>query len=128
MGGELAHYLDSARNLLTITVMYILAASAFMFIIHLLGIVVFNFLKTRRKFPVYKTYLTTVPAEELHHLVSRPDLVMDESTDSEEGEDEETLNTHKTYPPPPPRAQTLLVPSDKLKGLLRNYRYSETKV
>ena len=87
-----------------------------MLLVHFIGIVLFHFLRTRHKFPVHRTYVT-----------SFPDVIAIETTkspqDGESEEDEEEDNELKTY-----RTRVSSSSPEKLKGLLANFKYSETKV
>ncbi len=86
-----------------------------MLIIHLTGVVLFHYLKTRHKFPVHRTYVTSLSDVAIETQKQTQDGSDNESDDDDESE-MKTYSQHVTESP------------DKLKSLLANFKYSETKV
>ena len=89
-----------------------------MLLVHFIGVVLLHFLRTRHKFPVHRTYVTSFP-----NVIAIETTKAPQEWESEEDEEEEEDNELKTY-------QTRVSSSspEKLKGLLANFKYSETKV
>ena len=89
-----------------------------MLLVHFIGVVLFHFLRTRHKFPVHRTYVTSFP-----NVIAIETTKAPQEGESEEEDEEEEDNELKTY-------QTRVSSSspEKLKGLLANFKYSETKV
>jgi hypothetical protein len=118
LGHHIEPILASARNLFLKSGYAVIIVVAIMLIIHLTGVVLFHYLKTRHKFPVHRTYVTSLPdvAIETHKHTQ-------DGSDNESDEDEDDESEMKTY------SQHVTTESpDKLKSLLANFKYSETKV
>ena len=110
--------LDALRSLILKSGYAILVITAIMLLVHFIGVVLLHFLRTRHKFPVHKTYVTSFP-----NVIAIETTKAPQEGESEEDEEEEEDNELKTY-------QTRVSSSspEKLKGLLANFKYSETKV
>ncbi len=123
LGHHFKPILSAVRNLFLITGYAVIIVAAVMLIIHITGVVLFLFLKTRHKFPVHRTYVTSIPdvaIETANKNTQEITVVNGESDEDEEEEDEEDGNELKTY------TQTTTESPDKMKSLL--LKYSETKV
>ena len=117
-------YLDSFHALFLKSSYVIILILALMLLCHVTGRVIFHFLKTRHKFPVHNICVTS------HHDVAMDAMnchvgICNTETD-EENEDEELKNiklqNYRKYP-----INSTESP-ERRKGLLSNFRYSETKV
>jgi hypothetical protein len=127
LGHHFEPILSAIRNIFLIFGYAVIIVAAVMLIIHLTGVVLFHYLKTRHKFPVHRTYVTSIPDVALNtdNKTTQEIAVVAESDEDEEGDEEEEEEVErdikmKTY------AQTATDSPDKMKSLL--LKYSETKV
>ncbi len=91
-----------------------------MLLVHFIGVVLFHFLRTRHKFPVHRSYVTSFPNVIAIETTKSP---QEGESEEEDEEDEEDHNELKTY-----QTRVSSNSPEKLKGLLANFKYSETKV
>lgn len=115
MGADFELYLSAARGIFVKSAYAILCTVSVMLSCHGAGIILFHFLRTRRRFPVHRTYVTSIPLVTITQVKAPQEVSENESEDEEENE----LKTYATNIPTSP---------EKLKGLLANFKYSETKV
>ncbi len=110
--------LDALRSLILKSGYTLLVICTVIVLAHALAVVIFHFLRTRHKFPVHRTYVTSFPNVIAIETTTKTAQDCESEEDGEEEEDE-----MKTF-------QTRVMSSspEKLKGLLANFKYSETKV
>ena len=121
LGHHFEPILSAIRSIFLKSGYAVIIIAATMLIVHIAGVVLFHFLKTRHKFPVHRTYVTSIPdvAVEISNKRTQEIAVVNESEEEGEEEDEEEAEM-KTY------TQTATESPDKMKSLL--LKYSETKV
>ena len=61
LGADFELYLSAARGLIVKSAYAILCTVSVMLSCHTAGIILFHYLKTRRKFAVHRTYVTSIP-------------------------------------------------------------------
>ena len=121
MSEDLQPVLEAATSMVVKTGYALLCLVVTMLIVHVVGAVLFHFLRTRHKFPVHRVFISTQPPCGAHHTQNLPPP-KDSDTDSDDNDgfktytsQRGTLPRHQGAPP----AETLL------QG---EFQYSETKV
>ena len=111
----LVPYLDAARSLVLKSASAALTVVISMIVIHLAGLLLFHFLKTRHKFPISYVYIISSPPQRIPPIITHP-----------ESDSEETDNGFKSYSTRVQLAQGNTHP--KTEALMSDFKYSETKV
>ena len=143
MSEDLQPVLDAATSMVVKTGYALLCVIVIMLLVHVLGAVLFHFLRTRHMFPVHRVFISTTPpvggagpgahghhhhhgGGQAHHPHPPKDSDSDESEDDNDGFKTYTSQrgagtlSHPSHQGLPPPAETLLPGHE--------FQYSETKV
>ena len=119
IGDDFSPFLDALHSLVLTVGYAVLATVAVMVVIHTAGALLFYYFRTRHVYPMYLSYVTTVPivvtystsgSQYRTHTGSQP------ASDSDGDDDNELRNLASNASP------------EKLQCILTNFKYSETKV
>ena len=124
---EFKPYLASAHSLFLKSSYVVILVLTVMLLCHVLGRVIFHFLKTRHKFPVHNICVTSHHDVAIEAMTYNPGVCNTETDDDGNDEDDDELkniklHNYRKYP-----INSMESP-ERRKGLLSNFRYSETKV
>ena len=115
-------FLTSAKNITLKTGYAIIAVASLMFLIHISGLTLFHFLKTRHKYPVHRVYVTS--SLPVAGSCSGPQAPPTKESDSESDDTESGFKSFSTRVRMSPEKNY-----SKTETLLSTeFKYSETKV